>query len=370
MTASGVITGSVSARNPNLDLLRATAITMVVIYHTAQTTPAIRPITNYGEYGVDLFFVLSGWLIGGLYWRERHAFGSVQIVRFWMRRWIRTLPPYFAALLVAWLAAYALRNQAFDYAYLVFVQNYYHYIPFFQVSWSLCVEEHFYLLLPLLLAFHRGKVNPVWFILPLIVPVLSRLAVSGEEYSLYFKTATHLRMDGLILGVWLSYLAVEYPHRFETLIRSSPWAVLIAAFVLTGLVLAGGLVKFLLWGTVSAVFFSALLVVAVSRTETKGLTASIAAPIALASYSIYLTHSWAITATLKLVDEFPVFSVAYFPIAFLLVAGLGAVFYFGIEHLSIRLRDFYWPRRASDAGSIPGRGTPAEGMIERYEAAP
>ena len=76
------------ARNRNLDLLRAIAITMVVVYHTAHTTPSLRPVTNYGEYGVDLFFVLSGWLVGGLYWRERFSFGNVRIVGFWIRRWL------------------------------------------------------------------------------------------------------------------------------------------------------------------------------------------------------------------------------------------------------------------------------------------
>ncbi len=103
----------------------------------------------YGQHGVDLFFVLSGWLIGGLYWREMKAFSGVGVLRFWVRRWMRTLPPYFAALLLSWLAVSAARAEPFDWRYLVFLQNYYERIPFFLVSWSLCIEEHFYLAAPI-----------------------------------------------------------------------------------------------------------------------------------------------------------------------------------------------------------------------------
>jgi peptidoglycan/LPS O-acetylase OafA/YrhL len=52
---------------------------------------------------------LSGWLIGGLYWRERMEFGNVLIGRFWLRRWVRTIPPYLVALLFFYLAVYVAR---------------------------------------------------------------------------------------------------------------------------------------------------------------------------------------------------------------------------------------------------------------------
>jgi peptidoglycan/LPS O-acetylase OafA/YrhL len=142
-------------RNNNLDLLRATAIILVVIYHLfvqwPVTDPGIRDWTKYGQYGVDLFFVLSGWLIGGLYWREYLKFGDVHVGRFWMRRWFRTLPPYYVALLISWVAVYTQRGTPWDSGYLFFIQNFYYQIPYFSVSWSLAVEEHFYLFAPLLL---------------------------------------------------------------------------------------------------------------------------------------------------------------------------------------------------------------------------
>ena len=80
-------------RNVNLDLLRATAISMVVVYHLIQNSPVSQPkliqVVVFGQYGVDLFFVLSGWLIGRLYWKEHARFGSVDLLRFWARRWMR-----------------------------------------------------------------------------------------------------------------------------------------------------------------------------------------------------------------------------------------------------------------------------------------
>src|SRR5881396_1604125 len=99
---------SVATRDANLDLLRATAILMVVTYHVIQMSPVpqqgLMRLAVFGQYGVDLFFVLSGWLIGRLYWKEHARFGDVGLLRFWSRRWLRTIPPYLVALAVSWLA--------------------------------------------------------------------------------------------------------------------------------------------------------------------------------------------------------------------------------------------------------------------------
>jgi len=92
-----------ATRDANLDLLRATAILMVVVYHTIQMSPVPQPalmrFAVFGQYGVDVFFVLSGWLIGRLYWKERARFGNVELVRFWSRRWLRTIRRYLPALM-------------------------------------------------------------------------------------------------------------------------------------------------------------------------------------------------------------------------------------------------------------------------------
>ena len=142
-------------RVANLDLLRAAAIVPVVLANAGTEgvlTGAAGRLADSGWVGVDLFFVLSGWLVGGLYWRERARYGGIQIGRFWARRWLRTIPPYLVALVAVYSARAALTDNAdpFDWRYVAFLQNYTG-LPYWGVSWSLCIEEHFYLALPFVL---------------------------------------------------------------------------------------------------------------------------------------------------------------------------------------------------------------------------
>ena len=85
-----------ASRVANLDLLRAIAIALVVPVNLVgerviDVGPTMNHVFESGWVGVDLFFVLSGWLIGGLYWRELGRHGDVEVGRFWARRWLRTM---------------------------------------------------------------------------------------------------------------------------------------------------------------------------------------------------------------------------------------------------------------------------------------
>ncbi|HYM19023.1 MAG TPA: acyltransferase [Micropepsaceae bacterium] len=354
---------ALATRNRNLDLLRAMAILMVVIDHMMVQAPLHLPwlkrITDFGIYGVDLFFVLSGWLIGGLYWREHRNFGNVAIVRFWIRRWLRTIPPYLVTLLIASLAAYGLRRQPFDFGYLLFIQNYYDHMPYFLISWSLCVEEHFYLLAPLLFLILRGfggaRVTIALFSVLALAATASRfLEASALSNSFpYTYTASHLRMDGLALGCFLSYLATEAPGSFKLLSRAAPYAMLGFVVLLMVLSNAGWTAWYTLWGTGIGLFFSCLLLLAISGKEVGAPIARIAGPIALASYSVYLTHAWALTVARTLAGHVPAAAapILYFLVATVAVATLGAAFYVFVEQASIRFRDLRWPRKAV-AGAV------------------
>lgn len=292
-----------AGRNQNLDLLRAAAISMVLIYHGVQMSPTpirwLTPITSYGQYGVDLFFVLSGWLIGGLYWRERSSFGDVLITNFWVRRWIRTIPPYLAAFLLSWLAVHYARRQPFDYGYLVFAQNYYTKVPFFLVSWSLCVEEHFYLVIPVIFVFwhHRqGKKMYLWAALATIAPAGFRFFEYprlGPEFG-FPITATHLKMEGLLLGFFLSYFSTCAPRDFAVIQRAAP-CVLFSSLALMILLRFAGApwLQYTLWETTLSFFLSAVLVCSVSCMEIQ-IGNRFIALIAITSYSTYLTHALAI----------------------------------------------------------------------------
>ena len=147
-----------SKRIYGLDLVRAIAITLVLLSHTSYIFQGydIQGVQLFGVQGVEIFFVLSGFLIGGLLLRliNSTSFEVTDVLYFWVRRWFRTLPLYFLMLFVNVLVAlwigYELPSNLWK--YLFFLQNFYDsHILFFPESWSLSVEEYAYILAPLCL---------------------------------------------------------------------------------------------------------------------------------------------------------------------------------------------------------------------------
>lgn len=203
-----------SKREFGLDLVRALAILGVVISHSLPlfVMAGRKPYMDMaGGYGVELFFVLSGFLIGSIFIRECDSgLSAGSLKRFWVRRWMRTLPAYYAALLFSyWWKGHV------ELSYLLFLQWPVNGIGFdiMQISWSLAIEEWFYILLPivtLLVAPFARKHTIVW------VAVL--LIAVGFAYRVYallhsveiFETirdarVNSLRFDGIAMGVLLAY---------------------------------------------------------------------------------------------------------------------------------------------------------------------
>jgi peptidoglycan/LPS O-acetylase OafA/YrhL len=343
-----------------LDQLRAYAIIFVIIYHVVQMSPVQLPwiahITHYGQHGVDLFFVLSGWLIGGLYWREMKAFNGVGLLRFWVRRWMRTLPPYFAALILSWLAVFWTRAEPFDWGYLVFLQNYYQRIPFFLVSWSLCIEEHFYLVAPIaaglvMIFMPRKNLWLLWVVLIAVSPYfrwLEWLPAPTDDFG-YRVTASHLRLDGLVVGFGLSYISIFAPLRFNQL---SGWCLVIIPTCIVGLVAldwVGGLLRSVFWASTIAALCGAVVVVGVSRNHSIGKTGVIPwKTLAITSYSAYLVHPLAIHIARNAVSVIPPpYWMLYWPAVIALCLLATASFYVSFEKPSIVLRDMWVPSRSA-----------------------
>ena len=138
-----------------LDLLRAIAILLVLFVHSKHFLP--KNIAHFlNKYilidGVGLFFVLSGFLIGGIFIKDFEKDISFKsLLNFWKRRWYRTLPNYF--LILSSLLLLSIPEIDFaNFKYFIFLQNLYSPIsPFFTESWSLSIEEWFYLTAPLLI---------------------------------------------------------------------------------------------------------------------------------------------------------------------------------------------------------------------------
>ena len=143
-------------RNFGLDLLRALAILLVLISHSRFCLVDVLPEAKYfqlgGFWGVELFFVLSGLLIGNIIIKEAVDEQNFSLVRFWKRRWYRTIPNYFLflALNILYLLTVSY-SPAPIWKYFFFMQNFaWEHPQFFPESWSLAVEEVFYLMFPVL----------------------------------------------------------------------------------------------------------------------------------------------------------------------------------------------------------------------------
>ncbi|MFC7774157.1 acyltransferase family protein [Flavobacterium sp. GCM10027622] len=152
-----------SKRNPGLDLARTVAITLVVFAHTLWISNHYPPLVSWlmqlsGTIGVEIFFIISGFLIGKIVMRLIHEddFSIQSIFLFLKRRWYRTLPNYYFVLflnLVLWYVIYQKIPEKLL-LYFVYLQNFTKTSPdFYRVAWSLSVEQFCYIIGPFTLFF-------------------------------------------------------------------------------------------------------------------------------------------------------------------------------------------------------------------------
>jgi peptidoglycan/LPS O-acetylase OafA/YrhL len=221
-----------SARVFGLDLYRAVAILLVVFAHGGlllQGTPlAFLPGLVVID-GVDLFFALSGFLIGGILLKiaNREQIGPKETIEFWKRRWFRTLPNYYLILVLNYLfVRYGLTEGGqFGVRFLVFAQNLTTPTRAFHESWSLAIEEWFYIVLPLLVvlfskffATRRGFFLAVATLLvaPLIVRMiiaysLASVEVDAAMWDERFRKIVVTRIDTIGFGVLAAWIKYYYP---------------------------------------------------------------------------------------------------------------------------------------------------------------
>lgn len=197
---------------PQLDGLRGVAVVWVMLYHTtALSLPeSVRRVCALGWMGVDVFFVLSGFLISSILLETRP--GARGLGLFIARRTLRTWPLYFLLLggVFVTLGHAAAGGSVHWWRYLVFLQNYQ--ASFWPQSlgptWSLCVEEHFYLLWPLVI-FLVPRRRLLWVTATIFcsLPVWRGLALWCGVSGISIYTETQFHLDGLVAGtlvaLWL-----------------------------------------------------------------------------------------------------------------------------------------------------------------------
>ncbi|MBC7712070.1 MAG: acyltransferase [Rhizobacter sp.] len=346
-----------------LDVIRAAAIILVVLYHWPRTESQhiFRVITHFGYLGVDLFFVLSGYLIAGqsMGLMER---GKFHVKSFYIRRFMRTLPSYYLILLIS---VFAEGMNHYDWRYLFFLQNIGGIYAFTQ-SWSLCVEEHFYLFFPLILVFIAKKnwfrYIPLITLMILIIEIVVRWFIwsrhrpdlvynndVNQGYEVYFKNIfypTYTRLDGLAVGAFLAYLKYFKKDFWKKLMMKTHFLLSMGFIILMP-------VFYLIYNKTH--FFNsvpgyglitiAMALIVVSSLSEKSLLQKIKIPgitfISILSYSIYLTHGHALDLSYFIghyynLDPYGVLQVS---IQVCLILGMASVLYWGFEKPILKQRD-------------------------------
>jgi peptidoglycan/LPS O-acetylase OafA/YrhL len=328
-------------RSPGLDVLRSLAVIFVVNAHTASTLGPGRYLhaMQLGGVGVDLFFVLSGWLLGQQLLRELRTTGTVDVRRFWYRRWMRTLPAYYAVLALYFLwHVVSKQNWQLPWSYCLFGQNYLTDLSCFTVSWSLCVEEHFYLAVaPVLLVLFRFR--RAWYALPLLLLLPAVCRHMGWYHHL---DQTHVRYDECAAGVLLAACNEFRPQAWRVLTRLAP------ALALAG---AGtACYNFVQrvhpsWGgadhptTLWCLIFATFVLFAGPRTTWQpGAAFAPVRYLAERSYAVYLLHPHAL-AIMKHCQAIPL--VLSFPLVWALSLALAEVLYRAVERPFMRAREWF-----------------------------
>lgn len=346
-------------RHLGMDIVRAFAILTVLIGHGLIFFPQffrVEWLIYLAVFGVELFFALSGFLIGNILMRmtQKQLILS-DILQFWIKRWMRTVPVYLFI-----VALIMLINHKFYFSYLIFTQNYFpDQLKDFPISWSLTIEEWFYLTFPLLMYLisklldksKKSLIIPLATLVFLIVPLILRyLAIdSSDNWDNSIRKQIHFRPDGIAYGVLLAYLYENY----KSIFIKSKFTLLLGGLVIIGFIGVWWLFNqnINIFSAHSSVFnnvvfypliniYSAVFVAYFIRFQTystskvqKGILF-----ISLISYSLYLVH-FPIYLWFSKYATTPSLAFSYLIIAIIFMFTIGAVLYKTIEKPIINLRN-------------------------------
>ena len=327
------------ARIPGLDGLRAVSILLVMYSHVIQTyhwskdVPFMWRLTP-GATGVSVFFVISGYLITTLLLREQAQHGRIGLRGFYMRRFFRIVPAY-----LAYVAAVALLGHwgwvkvtGADFAKaLLYVTNYTQVNWVFIHTWSLSVEEQFYLLLPLLMLFCNRLTLTRVLVSALAVSVVARLG--NQVYGVWPFNAEYAfegRVDQLAFGCLCALVQQQAPaNQRQALARMA--LPLGAGLLIVAIALPVGGARTGFFNTLIGLA-TALLIHACSSQPGLWITRLLENPalrgLGLISYSLYLWQQIWLAPELK-------FSL---PVALGGSLVCGVVSYYLIEKTGLRLR--------------------------------
>jgi peptidoglycan/LPS O-acetylase OafA/YrhL len=348
--------GGAPNRYPALDGMRGIAVVLVLAAHLQW------PVL--GVLGVEIFFVLSGFLITGLLLDEHAATGSVSLRRFYLRRTLRIFPAYYAMLgvmaLTGWVGGGQLPPGQWWYA-LTYTLNYAYALDWQPASvlaftWSLGIEEQFYLLWPglVLLALRRGWPLGRILVAVLVITVVHRiwLVDHGTGWR-YLYNALDTRADLLAAGCLLAVLwrGDWLPRALERL-RAPWWPLLPAAFIAADTWRMGDAYAVEPLSLQRAVAIAVLLALCMRLSPVswwRWLDLPAVRFIGTLSYSLYLWHIWAEVIANSAGGPFAVRALITLVLTFV----MALVSFHLVERPALRLRDRLAGARTGRLASRP-----------------
>jgi len=323
MTSANDTPQGSSARLPGLDTLRALAILLVMLFHFRDLLPErFDSVYRLGWMGVDLFFVLSGYLIGSQLLKPYRSGTKPSLRDFYRRRAFRILPAYLVVVCLYFIWPHWREADGISplWQFLTFTENLlidYSRNQAFSHAWSLCVEEHFYLVLPLLVLLLMRRPSFRKTITVLLFVAAAGMALRGyiffhilrplghdNLFPAYFEDVyypTYTRLDGLLVGVSIALLKMFRPVAWTHLARRGHSAVAIGcSLVATALWLMNhrtqSVSSIAAWGDVVGfpLLSLGLGLLAVSALSSNGWLSRFHVPgaklLATLAFSLYLTH--------------------------------------------------------------------------------
>ena len=384
------------SRNPGLDTLRAGAIALVFMYHYEtfiSRAPTFGWLSEIGWVGVDLFFVLSGYLIANQLFAGMVRGQALSLPRFYARRAFRTLPVFWLVLaaFVLFPAAMGGRPPPPWWRFLTFTQN----IGLqpgtaFSHAWSLCVEEQFYLVLPALLALGawiaRGRVTLTrahgWALMGalVVVGVVARWLLwlkfgtptdgRGDGYMSWVYFDTLCRFDEFIPGVAVAMLKNFHRPTWDRLMARGGALTAIGA-VATVTMLAAACLYYDNghgWGFFMTAFGYSLIALSFSILVAAALSPTAwvlrwhipgADKLALWSYSTYLSHKPLAYFIAQQLKPLGVSDGVRLAIITLACVAMGGLLYKLVEAPFMALRDRLVPSNFRDGAGAPPRAADA-----------
>ncbi|MBI2786222.1 MAG: acyltransferase [Legionella longbeachae] len=351
-----------------LDTLRSVAIILVLMYHYkvfVSREPTFVFLSDIGWAGVDLFFVLSGYLIGNQIFSSIVNQRMFSLKSFYYRRLLRTLPNYLLILGIYFLIPAFRENEFLPplWKFLTFTQNFGLNVgTAFSHAWSLCIEEQFYLIFPALtlLILHTKSFRASWIIAlgVVVIGIVLRGALwiyyvqNSEGSQAYYSKiyySSFCRLDELILGV---LIAVVKNFRKDTWLKVIEKGNLILLFGVGSSIITlylfsqyhYSLFMTALGFPLLAISFAALTLAALCPSSyLYKIKIPGTANIAIWSYAIYLTHKPLMVVTHKVLLQwgitFPSLSILI--IAFVSIFS-GWLLYTCVEAPFLKVRDKYF----------------------------